>query len=79
MPLVCGLFVLVRAIDVLDGEVELVFVMLRIAAILGAAVGQDPVQRDDPRIEERHQAIIQQFGRRDRRLAIIQLGERHLQ
>lgn len=48
------------------------------AAILGAAVGQDPVQRAAPRIEERHHAIIQQFGRRDRRLAIIRVGERHL-
>ena len=31
-------------IDVLDGEIELVVVMLGIAAILGAAIGQHPAQ-----------------------------------
>ena len=29
-------------VDVLDGEIELVFVALGVAAVLGAAIGQHP-------------------------------------
>src|SRR5215468_6986101 len=61
-------------IDVLDGEVELVFMALG-AAKLGAAVGQHPRQPDVVLGVERHHAVIEDLGRGDRRLAIIELGE----
>ena len=41
-----------RVIDVLDREIELVFVPLRVAAILAAAVGQHAQQLDVVAIEE---------------------------
>ena len=63
-----------RVIDVLDREVELVFVPLRIAAVLAAAVGQHAQQLDVVLLEERDHAIVEQIGRRDRRLAIVELG-----
>ena len=76
MPLVCGLLVLVRdVIDILDREVELVFVPLRVAAIFAAAVGQHPQQRDCRGSSKNgSDPVIEQIGRRDRRLAIIELG-----
>jgi hypothetical protein len=40
-------------IDVLDGEIKLVVVMLRIAAIFSAAIRQHPAQRDSMLFEER--------------------------
>ena len=43
IPFVCGLLILVRElINVLNREVEFIFVPLRVAAILAAAVGQHP-------------------------------------
>ena len=65
-------------IDVLDGEVELVFVGLRGAAVLGAPIGQHAGQLDPALVEERHHPIIEQVGRGDRGLAVVELGERHL-
>jgi hypothetical protein len=54
MPLVCGLLVLARGvIDVLDGEIELVVVMLGVAAILGAAIRQHPAQYNAVLLKER--------------------------
>jgi hypothetical protein len=67
-----------RMIDVLDGEVELVFVSFGIAAVLAAAVGQHAQELDIVAVEERDHPIIEQIGRRDRRLAIVQLGASHL-
>lgn len=43
-----------RVIDVLDREVQLVFVMLGVAAILGTAIGQHPAQDDAVLLKERH-------------------------
>jgi hypothetical protein len=40
MPLVCWLLAGTRVIDVLDGEVELVVVMLGLAAKFHATVGE---------------------------------------
>jgi len=63
-----------RVIDVLDREVELVLVPLWTAA----AVGQHPQQLDLVVAEQRKHPIIEQIGRRDRGLAIIELGASYL-
>src|SRR4029077_12837689 len=65
-------------IDVLDGEIELVVVMLRVAAILGAAIRQHPAQYNAVLLEERQHPIVQNLRRRDWRLAVVELGEDHL-
>jgi hypothetical protein len=67
-----------RVIDVLDREIELVLVPFGIAAILAAAVGQHAQQLNLMAVEERQYPIVQKIGRRDRRLAIIELGEGNL-
>src|SRR6516165_9002631 len=61
-------------VDVLNGEIELVFVALR-AAKLGAAIGQHARQADAVLVIKRHHPIIEDFGRGDRSLAIVQLGK----
>src|SRR5215471_2123001 len=61
-------------INVLDGKVELVFMALGTAK-LGAAVGQHTRQPDAVFIVERYHAIIEDLGRGNRRLAIIELGK----
>ena len=61
-------------VDVLDGQVELVFVAL-IATELGAAVGQQPRQPDAVLVIKRHHPVIEDLGRGDRCVAIVQLGE----
>ncbi len=65
-------------IDVLNRQVEFVVVMLGIAAILGAAVGQHPDEPDFLGLEELQQAVVQEIGSGDRGLAVIELGEGHL-
>src|SRR6516165_6259041 len=61
-------------IDVLDREVEFVFVALG-AAKLGAAIGQHARQPDRVLIVKRHHPVVEDLGRGDRRLAVIELGE----
>ena len=63
-----------RVIDVLHREVELVFVALRVAAVLAAAIGKHAQQLDIVLIEERQHAVIEQIRGRDRRFAIVQLA-----
>jgi len=63
-----------RVIDVLDRKVKLVFVSLRAATILAAAVGQYAQKLDIVLLEQRHHPIIEQIGGRDRGLAIVKLG-----
>src|SRR6201982_3162791 len=63
-----------RVIDVLDRKVKLVFVSLRVATILAAAVGQDAQKLAVVLIEQRHPPIIEQIGRRDRCLAIVKFS-----
>jgi hypothetical protein len=63
-----------RVIDVLDRKVKLVFVSLRVATILAAAVGQHAQKLDIVLLEQRHHPIIEQIGRRDRGLSIVKLG-----
>ena len=45
-------------IDVLDGEIKLVVVMLGIAAIFGPAVGQHALQFDPFFVEEGDDAVV---------------------
>ena len=61
-------------IDVLDREVELVVVAFT-AAEFGATIGQHPRQPDSVLIIERHHPIVEDLGRGDRGLAVIQFGK----
>jgi hypothetical protein len=61
-------------VDILDRQVELVFMALA-AAELGAAVGQYPRQPDAVLIIERQHPVVEDFGRGDRRLAVVELGK----
>jgi hypothetical protein len=63
-----------RVVDVLDRQVELVFVAL-VTAELGTAVGQYPRQPDAVLVIERHHPVIEDLGRGYRRLAVVELGE----
>src|SRR6516164_11713858 len=63
-----------RVIDVLNREIELVLVSFGIAAELTPAIGQDAEKLDVVVLEYRQHSIIEQIGRRDRRLAIVKLG-----
>src|SRR5262249_38330862 len=67
-----------RVVDVLDREIEFVLVPLRIAAILAAAISQYPQQLDVMAIEEGNYSIVEQIGRGDRCLAIVELGTGNL-
>ena len=58
-------------IDVLEGEIEFVFVPLRVAAILAAAIGQHAQQLDIVFLKDWYDLIIEQIRGRDWRLAII--------
>ena len=62
-------------IDILERQVELIFVVLGVAAIFRAAISQHAAEPHLPRIIERHDAIVNEIGRGDGRLAIIELGE----
>ena len=65
-------------IHVLNGQVQLVLVMLGVAAILRAAVRQHAGELHLLSVVEGHDAVIQQVGRGERRLTIVELGEGHL-
>jgi hypothetical protein len=62
-------------VDLLDGETELQFVMLGIAAIFRAPIGKNALQRDAVLLIEVQALIVEEIGRGDRRLAIVELGE----
>ena len=61
-------------IDVLDREIELVFVALA-AAELSATIGQHARQPDTVLVVKWHHPIIENFGCSDRGLAVIKLGK----
>src|SRR5579884_2287764 len=61
-------------VDVLHRQVELVLVMLGPAAILRAAIGQHTTQRNPVLVVERQHPVVEEIGRRDRRLAVVELG-----
>ena len=48
------------------------------AAEFGAAIGQHPAQPDAVLVIERHHPVVEDLGRGDRGLAIIELGEGYL-
>ena len=62
-------------IDILERQVELVFVMLWVAAIFRAAIGQHAAELHLMGIIERHDPIVKEIGGGDRRLAVVELGE----
>src|SRR6476646_5278842 len=62
-------------VHVLDRQVELIFVPLGIAAILGSAVSQHATEPEVVFVVERQHAIVHQIGGGDRRLAVIKLRE----
>jgi hypothetical protein len=62
-------------VDVFQREVKLVLVVLGVAAVLSATVGEHAQQPDAMLVEERHDAIVEQVSRGQRCLAVIQLGE----
>ena len=64
-----------RMIDVCYGKMELVFMMLGIAAIFGAAIGQQASELHLFLIEQGHDAIVHEIGCRNRRLAIIEFRQ----
>lgn len=49
-------------VDVVDREVQLVIVLLRAAAVLGAAIGQDAQHRQPVLLEQRQDPIVQEIG-----------------
>ena len=65
-------------IDVLDRKIQLILVPFGIAARLAAAVSQHAQQLDVVLLEERQHTVIKQIGRRDGRLAVIELGKTYL-
>src|ERR1700730_4011992 len=62
-------------VNVFHREIKLVVVMLGIAAIFRAAVGQHTAEPHLLFVEERQDAIVQEIGRCDWRLPIIEFGE----
>src|SRR5262249_21614467 len=60
-------------IDVLDRKVELVVVAFATAEF--ATIGQHPRQRDAVLVIERHHPVVEDLGRGDRGLAVIEFGE----
>ena len=64
-----------RVVNVLERQIELVFVMLRIAAIFRAAIGQHAAELHLMGVVERHDAIVDEIGGGNRRLAVVELGE----
>src|SRR6516165_1166994 len=67
-----------RVIDVLDCQIQLVLVPFGIAAELAAAVSQHAQELDIVLLEEWQHAVIEQIGRRDGHLAVIELGKAYL-
>ena len=66
-----------RVIDVLDRKIELIFMPLRVAAVLAAAIGQHADELYVMAFEHRDHTVVEQIRRRDRGLAIIELGTGH--
>src|SRR5512133_1153977 len=67
-----------RVIDVLNREIQLVFVPFGVAAELAAAISQHAQQLDIVLLEERQHTVVEEIGRRDRRFAVVELGKADL-
>src|SRR5262245_23206887 len=65
-------------IDILYGEIEFIFMAIMGAAIFGAAICQNALERHALVLVERNDAVIKQIGGGDRRLAVIELGKADL-
>jgi len=61
-------------VDVLDREIELVFVALA-AAEFSATIGQDARQPDAVLVIKWHHPVVADLGRGDRGLAVRELGK----
>ncbi len=64
-------------LDVVQRQVQLIIVRFRLAAILRASIGQHADHTHVVLLEERQHPVIEQIGRRDRRLDRVQLGHGH--
>ena len=62
-------------IDVLDRKIQLILVPFGVAAGLAAAVIQHAQKLDIVLLEERQHTVIEQIGRRDGRLAVVELAK----
>src|SRR3954451_24771022 len=62
-------------IDVLHRQIQLIFVMLALAAVLGSAIGQDAQQRNVLLFKERYDTIIQHVSRVQCIYAIVEFGK----
>ncbi|PIB27680.1 hypothetical protein BFP75_07095 [Maribacter sp. 4G9] len=65
-------------VDVLNGQVKLIFVVLPFSAVLGSPVGQYAQQGKPFLLEEGDYPVIEQIGRCDGILTVIELYERYL-
>ena len=66
-----------RLVNVLDGQVALVGVVLEFPAVLGAPVGEDPIELDTLGIKEGDHPIVEQVGRGDGALVGVELAGGH--
>ena len=64
-------------VNVLNGQVELVGVVLRLATVLRPSVGQDALQPDALLLKERNYPVVEQVGGGDGRLLGVELGRSH--
>ena len=62
-------------VHILDREIELVLVVLGVSAIFRASVGQHAAQPNLVLIIEGHHTVVEEIGRGERGLAIVELGE----
>src|SRR5208282_4466209 len=65
-------------VDVLNRQVQFVLVVFTLAAVFRAAIGEHAQQRNLVLFEERQHAIIEQVGRHQSGLAVIEFGESDL-
>lgn len=75
IPLVWGLGLGPGMVDVLHCQIELVLVAVGRPTVLGAAIGEDPEQRNLVPLEEGHHPVVQQIGRGEWGLGVAELGE----
>ena len=64
-------------VDVLHCQVELVGVVLRLPAVLGAPVGEDALPVDALLVKEGNYSVIEQVRRGDGALVGVELGGGH--
>jgi len=65
-------------IDVLHRQVQLVFAVFALTAVLGAAIGEHTQKRDLVLFEKGQHAVVEQIGRDQGVLTVIEFGESHL-